>query len=445
MKKNDNINVTIKNYGCNAEGVANFDGKTVFVPYSLVGENLNAIIIKENSKYCIGKITEILKKSENRIEAPCPYFAKCGGCQLQHTNYENSLKIKTEIVQNAINSIGKIDWKIPQVVASKNTFHYRNKIAMPINPKTRRLGMYRPNSHKIIDIEDCILQKNIISSLISAINEYLSKSQNTIFDDETKKGLLKSVVAREIEQKLIVTVVINGDKLPDEKLLIDTLSQKFGDNLGINLNINKLKNNVVLTENFVDIFGNNQIEIEEFGIKYSINNQSFLQVNDDVKKEMYQKIFDEIDDEVVVDCYSGAGLLSAMIARHAKKVFGIEIVKEATNIANRLKEQNAISNLTNINGDCSVELSKLTSELPKQDEITIVLDPPRKGCDKNVLETICKNMPAKIIYMSCDPSTLARDLKILLESGNYKIKYIQPFDMFPQTKHVETLAVLEKI
>ena len=201
-----------------------------------------------------------------------------------------------------------------------------------------------------------------------------------------------------------------------------------------------------MTNEFKHLYGLSEIEMCDFDINYTINNASFLQVNDEIKKLMYQKIFDETKNDIVVDAYSGAGLLSAMIAKQAKQVFGIEIVSQATKLANQLKEKNKISNLTNINGDCSVELPKLLEKFRQENKqnITIVLDPPRKGCDRKMLDAILFSYPTKIVYMSCDPSTLARDLHILLENKQYIIKYIQPYDMFPQTKHIETIAVLKK-
>ena len=445
MQKNDKVNLTINNYGCNAEGVAFCSGQVVFVPYSLLGENLDCTIIKQTSKTNIAKIDQIKKQSDLRIAPPCPYFEKCGGCQLQHTTYENALKIKTGIVQNAINSIGKIQYQVLLTIPSENKYHYRNKIAMPVNPKTRKLGMYRPSSHKIVDVDDCFLQKTMISNLIKVFNNYLSLTKSSIYDDETKSGLIKSLVARETQNKLLVTVVINGDDLKDKNILVDLLKQNF-EHFGLNLNINKLKNNVILTENFVDVYGENKVEIVENEIKYFISNQSFLQVNDEVKLCVYDAIFKEIKNSYVVDAYSGAGLLSAMMAKHAKFVYGIEIVKPATELADELKQNNNITNLKNINGDCAEELPKLLDKLSAEQKqnLTIVLDPPRKGCDKKVLEAIINVAPQKIVYMSCDPSTLARDLKILQDGLNCKIKYIQPYDMFPQTKHVETLVVLEK-
>ena len=408
-------------------------------------EDVKVNIIKSTKKYNIGKILEINNKNENRIDAPCPYFTKCGGCQLQHTSYENALKIKTQIVQKAISSIGKINNKVNDIIPSETVYHYRNKVSIPINPKTRKLGMYRLSSHNIVDIDDCLLQKEMISNLIKVFNLYLSLTKNTIYNDDTKTGLLKSLVAREIENQLLITVVINGDELNDTNILLDLLKQNFT-HFGLSLNINKLKNNVILTDNFIDVYGENKIKVKENDIEYFISNQSFLQVNDHVKSKIYQKIFEEIENCYVVDAYSGAGLLSAMMAKHAKEVYGIEIVKPATQLAEDLRVINNILNLTNINGDCAVELPKLLNQLSNEQKqnLTIVLDPPRKGCDKTVLDAISKVLPNKIIYLSCDPSTLARDLNYLLNNSNYNIKFIQPYDMFPQTKHVETLTILEK-
>lgn len=445
MNKNENISIEIKNYGCNAEGVGTLNNEVVFVPYSLVGETIDATIIKASKSFAIAKIININNQSKNRIVAPCPYFSKCGGCQLQHCKYEESLKIKTEIVQTAIKNIGKISHKVNDIIPSNLTYNYRNKISMPINPKTKKLGMYRLSSHNIIDIYNCLLQKSLIQNLIKVFNTYLQSTKNSIYDDNKKKGLLKSLVAREVENKLLVTVVINGDKLDDVEDLVELLKENF-DNFGLNLNINKQKNNVILGDKFVDIYGDNKVEIVENGITYYISNQSFLQVNGYIKNKIYSAIFNEIKGDTVIDAYSGAGLLSAMMTKHSKMVYGIEIVEPATKLADELKEKNMIQNLKNINGDCSIVLPKLLDELTEEEKnnLTIVIDPPRKGCDKKVVESIKSVKPQKIIYVSCDPSTLARDLNLLLNDNEYTIKTIQPYDMFPQTKHIETLAILQK-
>lgn len=441
MEKNDKFTAEILNYGCNAEGVAKVDGQIVFVPYTLVGEQISGVVINDKNKFAIAKANEILNQNPNRILPPCPYFKKCGGCQLQHANYNYALEIKTRIVQDAISNIGKLQTTVLPCIGSKQQYDYRNKISLPIDSKTRKLGMYRLASHSIIDIEKCLIEKPEINTLIEIFNHYLNKTKNSIYSEETKTGLLKSLVARFVNGTLLVTVVINGNKLDDVNILIELLKQEFS-KFGLNLNINKQKNNVILSNNFVEVYGENKIMLSEDKIDYSINNRSFLQINEEIKSEIYSKVFDEIKGGVVIDAYSGAGLLSAMMSRHAKMVYGIEIVKPATELANQIKKQNKISNLQNINGDCSVELPKLVEHLKNESKISIVLDPPRRGCDAKVIEAVKNSGADKILYISCNPSTLARDLNMLIANGNYSVSLIQPYDMFPQTKHVETLAIL---
>lgn len=444
IKKNDTIKTKILNYGCNGEGVAKIDNQIVFLPYTLKDEQITATIINDKRKFLIGKPVDILNKNKARIEAPCPYFTKCGGCQLQHAQYKHTLEVKQNIVQDAITNIGKLDFKVSPCIPSNLTYNYRNKFAMPINPKTKKLGMYRTNSHSIVDIEHCLLQKEKINKLITVFNQYLQTTENSIYDDQTKKGVLKHLVAREIDKQLLITVVINADNLPDKQQLINLLKQNF-DNFGLSININKLNNNVILTNEFKQIYGLEKIEIYENDLCYSINNQSFLQVNDHIKTAIYNEVYNQIQNEVVIDAYSGAGLLSAMLSKHAKKVYGIEIIEQATKSADLLKQKNNIQNLTNINGDCSKQLPLLLDNLSNEDKksLTIVLDPPRKGCDQKVLQSILQVNPQKIIYISCNPSTLARDLNILLQDNKYSLQTIQPYDMFPQTKHVETLVILK--
>ena len=414
--------------------------------YALKDEILDCTIIKQTSKTNLAKINQIVSSSKERVQPVCPYYTKCGGCQLQHSNYQNALNIKTNIVQTAISKIGKIHCVVKPCAPCEKQFGYRNKIALPINPKTKSVGMFRPESHKIIDIETCPLVDDDINKIINIINTYLKTTENTIYDEETKCGLLKQVVARKVENSILVTMVINGDRLSDTDYLWELLSKTFK-NVGLSINVTKMRNNVILTDNFKQIRGIERAAVEEFEIKYTINNQSFMQVNEQIKHQIYSDIFSQIEGETVVDAYSGAGLLSAMMAKHAKKVYGIEIIKPATEAANELAKTNNIDNLININGDCSKELPALLNSLTdnERQNLTIVLDPPRKGCDKNVIDSILLTQPKKIIYLSCNPSTLARDINWIMSSNNYSASLIQPYDMFPQTKHVETLAILTKI
>lgn len=377
-----------------------------------------------------------MKKSEFRITPPCPYFYKCGGCNLQHVDYNQQLKIKQNIVQTTLNK--QIPFIKVQECEPSSQFMYRNKMQLPVT--INGIGMYRENSHDIINIENCILCKDWIKYVISAVKEFISKTNISLYDEQSHKGVIRHILAREIDNSLSITIVINADELNHYKILIDLLKQYFND-FNLFCCVNKIKNNTILTSNIKCLHGNPVQETEDFGIKHFVSPLSFVQINRTIQNKIYSKILDYIDDDnIVIDAYSGAGLLTAIISKKAKYVYGIEIVKQATDNANELISNNNIKNVQNINGDCSIELPNLINKL-KGSKIKIVLDPPRKGCSDNVLNAILESEPEEIIYVSCNPATLARDLSIL--AHKYEVISVKPYDMFPQTKHVETLAHLK--
>lgn len=437
INKNDILDVKIIDMGYNLEGIAKHDGVVLFVPNTIVGEEVKVQVINTKQKAYICKPLEVIKQSDYRITPKCPYFGKCGGCQVQHILYEKQLDFKTTLVQNAITNIGKLLNTVNKCVPCDNMYGYRNKLALPVNPTTKRVGMFRTNSHNIIDIDDCLIQEHWAKDLITIINDFILKYNISVYSDASGSGLIKHIVARCFDNQYLFTIVVNGNNLSNAKDLVEMLKTKFN-NFGLNININTLKNNVILTNRFKHIYGLKSIKCEEYGVKYEITNASFMQVNNNIKHKMYDAVLSEIGGGVVVDAYSGAGLLSAVLSKQAKQVYGIEIVDDAVKSADELVKVNDIKNLKNICGDTAIELPKLANKL---DKYTLVLDPPRKGCDGKVLETILKSIPDKIVYISCNPSTLARDLSVL--KGKYDIVSITPYDMFPQTCHVETLAVLK--
>lgn len=443
LRKNCVVNGVISDLNSDAQGVLKTEtGEVVFIPYTLTGEEVSAQIINTKSKFAIGKLTEIKKASTSRTEPFCPYFYKCGGCDLMHTNLDAQLKYKTNKVKNCFFKIANADVDVKPCI-NLNSLRYRNKIALPVS-ENGEIGLYRKNSHNVLPISDCQITQEWNKTLIEAISEYISKTSVSCYNETTKTGLIKHIVARKINNAILITLVINGKTLPHLETLVDILKLKF-DNFGLNLNINTLNNNVILAPEWKHIYGLKELQASEFGVSYPVSNASFYQVNDEIKKAIYSEVLKNIPpSSVVIDAYSGAGLLSGIISRHAKKCFGVEIVPEATENANKLKKFNNLKNLENINGDCAKIIPELIKTLSK-DEIIVTLDPPRKGCDKKVLDAIISAKPNKIIYISCDPATLARDCKIILDSNNYTISSVQPFDMFPNTKHVETLAIITKI
>ncbi len=442
IKKNDELLLDIESLGANGEGVAHFNGATIFVQRALPGEQVLAHIILCKKTFYVAKIISIVKPSDDRINPPCPYYEKCGGCDLQHMSYDRQLKFKTDLVGDTLKKYAKLDKTINDTLSFGDEFGYRNKFAFPVASEngTIKIGLYRAFSHNIVEIDKCMLQSKISEKILACFKEFMEVSKLSAYDETSGRGLVKHIVCRESQNSFILTVVVTENKEINFDYLINSL-EKLGLKFGLYKNINKLNNNVIFGDLDIHIYGLTELEKNEFGINYFVNNRSFLQVNDSVKTEIYNKILSEInDDDSVIDAYSGAGLLSGIIAKKAKKVVGIEIVKEATKNAEILKNNNNLYNLTNLNGDCSLLLKKQAS-IFKNDYI-LVLDPPRKGVTTEVINAILENKPKKIIYLSCNPATLARDISLL--KADYSVKYVQPYDMFPQTSNVETLVVMEK-
>lgn len=436
MNKNDKFNCIITDLNDDGQGVAKINNEVVFIPYCLPEESVSGVIINAKQKFAIGKAQEITNKSNFRATPPCPYFEKCGGCDLQHLIYEKQLEFKQNKVNHLLKKIANIDFSVLPTY-SANQLRYRNKIALPIN-ENGEIGLYRKNTHNILKVDDCLISKEWIKDLICQTEKYIKLSKDSGYNELTKQGNLRHIVARELNGNFLFTIVTTQNQLKDKDLLIKLLKEKF-DFFGLNININKSINNAILSNEWKHLYGLTELTATDNGITYPVNNASFLQINDDVKNVVYKKICDQIEDnEIVINAYSGAGLLSAQICKKAKECYGVEIVKEATENANTLAKNNNLTNLINICDDCAKQIPIL---LKKHNASTIILDPPRKGVDEKVLKSIIDAKLKKIIYLSCNPSTLARDIKILTENG-YKLTYAEPFDMFPQTAHVETLTTL---
>lgn len=440
IKKNDEIILTIDRLGDNGEGIAVYDGIVVFVPFALPGEEVLVHIINDKHSFLVGKIVEIKKTSEERIEPMCPHFKKCGGCNVQHMPYNAQLLFKKNMVKNALKKYAKIDVEIQDCVPSDKEYRYRNKFAFPVQDENGeiKIGMYQSNSHRITQIEDCLLQSERAKTIVKLFKEFMTKEKLTAYNEQTKKGLVKHIVVREHDDAFILTVVVTDKKFNKFDTLIELLKTQFSD-FGIIKNVNNLNNNVIFGELDENIYGIENLTLCDFDVKYEINNRSFLQVNSYIKNVIYKKIIETVGKQNnIIDAYSGAGLLSSILAKNANNVIGVEIIKNATQNANKLKNVNNLHNLTNINGDCAKEIPKLAKEL--KGDFAVVVDPPRKGLDKPVVEAMLEANPKQIVYLSCNPATLARDLSYLKEQ--YDIEFVQPYDMFPQTANVETLVSL---
>ncbi len=465
MQKNEILTATVDSLGYNGEGILHVDGTTVFVPFSLPCEKIEFKVLKVKGSVAFGKLEKVLEPSKNRVEPKCPYFYKCGGCQLQHLKYSEQVKLKKEIVEGCFQKIAGIKVEVDKAFASPNEYEYRNKLQLPIREENgqKKIGFFRENSHDVIDISSCAIHPNWVEKIIQIIRNYIKYNGISCYSEKTKKGKLKHVVVREINGELIVVLVANARKLFGVNGLIARLIAEFK-NVSLYLNVNLNDNNVVLGDEFILLYGREKIRLEEFGISYEIGPNSFFQVNTSVKHEIYNDLIEKtnvLENSTVIDAYSGAGVLTAMLAKKAKKAIGIEIIQEAVDSAIKLAEENNLSNTQFICAPCEEVLPKILTEISQEGENSIlVFDPPRKGVDYKILEKTLEVMPKQIAYISCSPQTLARDIGILMgslkyENGQlinlsadflpkYEIKFIATYDMFCQSRHVETLVCLTK-
>lgn len=440
IEKNQEFEVEICGYASEGQAVARKDGFVIFVPFALDKEIVKIHIIKVTKTYAVGKIVEIVKTAKERIDAVCPHFGKCGGCALQHMKYDAQLKMKKQIVCDSLRKIGGFsDVEVQDVVCSQKEFFYRNKSAFPLfvdDDNNLRISMFRELSHNPVFIDKCPITNEVNMKIAFAFQDVANSFFNQI------KNQFLHLVVRTINGKSLV-VVVTKKHIKNAKVMFDALKNKLNfdeSQLGLFECVKKKENNVILDGDLFHLEGIENIDFEIMNTKASVSPLSFFQVNFEVMQMIYEKVNSLVQSEIVVDAYSGAGLMSAILSRSAKKVYAIEIVKEATEDANRLKEKNKIKNLENINGDTSEVLPVLQRNFG---EYTLVLDPPRKGLEESVAKTICSSLPSKIVYVSCNPATLARDLKLICEGG-YQIDEVVPFDMFPQTSHIETLVCLTK-
>ena len=453
MKKDDIIEVSIESIGMAGEGVARLDNLVIFIDGALLGEKIKAQVIEVKKSFARAKVIKVLGASSHRIKPLCPIFFRCGGCDMQHVDYEYSLQVKKTNIKNCIDRACKIDSNVDDVVHGDKKFGYRNKEQIPIRKVNGKAmaGFYKQNSHIFVPFEksvteglgDCPLHDSNMQLFVDKIVEFINKEKISTYDEKSNTGLIRHLVIRRINEAFSICLVINGQKIPNDNKLIASLKTL---NIPFNLYVSKnLKmTNVILGDELVCIYGDNSIEGTALGIKFNVNPYSFLQINDEIRDLIYSRVCNEVEkipNANVADVYSGIGIMSNIVAKHANKVVGIEIVKEAVEDANKLAKVNGNSNIKNICGDAAIELPKVVDEF-KGNNSVVIIDPPRKGCDQKVLEAMLQAEPGKIIYISCNPATLARDLASLI--SKYNIESITPYDMFPQTKHVESIALLTK-
>lgn len=448
IRKNDKIELFIESVTSEGSGLGRYDGMAVFVRGAVPGDKIIAHIIKVSKKYAIGIVDEIIEPSTSRIEPDCPVSQKCGGCSFRDMTYEEELKYKLSRVQDAVNRIGHIDFKVERIIGADHTNFYRNKAQYPVYIENGSLtaGFYAYKSHRIIPCSDCRLQPPEFEQGIKAFEKWVKKNNITSFDEKTGKGLLRHIYFRKAfgTGEVMACAVVNANDIPDKDYLVSELEQAFENLKSVVININKKNTNVILGSETKTIWGSDKICDMLLGKKFVISPQSFYQVNHSQCEKLYSLAADYAalkGGETVVDMYCGAGTIGLTLADKCKQLVGIEIVPSAIENAKENAQLNHISNADFICADAFDGAKEIEKRGLKPD--LVIVDPPRKGCQKELFDVI-ENMGAnRIVYVSCDSATLARDLAILKEKG-YNLQHLTAVDMFPRTPHVECVADIVK-
>lgn len=451
LKKNDIIELNIYAMSSEGSGIGRTsDGLAVFVPMSAVGDSLRVRILKVKKTHAFGKIEEILIPSEDRVEPECPVFRLCGGCVYSHINYNAEAQIKEKRVADAISRIGGVDTKINPIVSADAPCGYRNKAQIPVGLSQDgkvSMGFFSRHSHRIVDSMDCALQPEIFLTASKILRDFIEEKSISVYNEETHTGLIRHLYLRfgEISRELMVCIVINGKSIPFEDELVSRFTKALPETTTVIINSNTEKTNVIVGKKFRTIYGDGYIKDILCGLEFILSPQSFYQVNHSQAEKLYSlaRQYAELKStDNLIDLYCGTGTIGLTMAKDCKSLIGVEVVPEAIEDAKKNAVANNIHNARFICADASKAAEELKKEGIKSD--VIILDPPRKGCDSSLIHTINEMNPERIVYVSCDPATLARDLKLFDELG-YKTLEVTPVDMFPRTAHVETVARLKRI
>ena len=442
LAKNQEHTVTIEGYGEGGMGVARIDGRVVFVHGALRGEKCRVLILKTLKSVAFAKVLEVLEPSSERITPDCPYFPRCGGCTYRHIRYEEELRLKKQRVQDNLSRIGGSDVTVEEILGAQDTLRYRNKAQYPVS-KDGAVGFYRARTHEVIECEHCLLVKPEADAAAEALREYMQSCRVAGYDEKTGRGLVRHLYIRSnAAGESLVCVLVNGDKLPKEDRLVTLLRDACPKCTGIVLGTNTKKGNVILGDRYRTLWGSDRLEDTLCGKTFRLSVPSFYQVNRVQAERLYAKAIEFAGltgQETVLDLYCGAGTITLALSDHAKKVLGAEIVPEAIDDARENAARNGVKNAEFFCGDASDVAKKLARENLRPDVITV--DPPRKGLAADVVESIAEMQPQRVVYVSCDSATMARDVKRLADLG-YTAQRACAVDMFPRADHVETVVLL---
>ena len=496
MNRNEIIKVEIEDFTKDGEGIGHADGYTLFVKDAVIGDVVLARITGPKKGYAYARVEEIISPSQDRIEGRCPEARRCGGCRLQEYRYEKQLEFKRRLVENALRRIGGFEivdaagdrpgdraadaaGEVPgdrtadkpvkytgrvgiqPVIGMETPWRYRNKAQYPVasvrtaeGSVRTEAGFYAGRTHSLIPVRDCVLTGQANQRILSEILIFMERNHIPAYDEKSGEGLVRHVLIREgfVTGEIMVCPVINGDRLPKASKLVEALARIPGVK-SICINVNKSRGNVILGDRTAALYGKPWITDELGGLKFRISPRSFFQVNHVQTEVLYSKVLELASltgNETVYDLYCGIGTISLYLAKQAGTVYGVEIIADAVKDARENAERNGIGNVHFYTGAAEdlVVSGEFAPGVPCPPADVIVLDPPRKGCAPSLIQTVLKMAPQRIVYVSCDPATLARDLKLFAEGNgetSYRLEYVQPVDMFPQTMHVETVVLLSKM
>ncbi len=451
VEKNKRYEIEITDISSDGNGVGSVDGFAVFVPMTAIGDVAEVLIVKVLSRYAIGRLMEIITPSKDRTDAQCPVFKRCGGCHLQHISYPAQLDVKRGFINAAMQRIGGFtDFQCDEILGMESPYRYRNKCIFPIGRDKSGAavsGFYARRSHDIIPVDDCLMGSEINSSISKAVVEFMKENNISVYDEPTHKGLVRRIFIREAKTtgEIMVVISVNGKSIPKQDMLVEKLTAVSENIVSVYININTEKNNSVLGRENRLIFGKSVIKDTLCGIEFKISPHSFYQINPVMTEKLYNRALeyaDISDTDTVLDVYCGIGTISLAAAKKAKKAVGIEIVEQAVINARENARDNSIENAEFFADSAENAVPKLIESGMKPD--IVILDPPRKGSDEATLKAIVSAAPKRIVYVSCNPSTLARDARYLSDNGYNPVK-CTGVDMFPNTSHVETIILMSRV
>lgn len=441
--------ILIEKMAHEGQGIGKINGMTVFVENAIIGEKCLIKIVKSKKDYAIAKIIKILEPSPYRVPPACTSTKQCGGCNLSHMSYKGQLMFKTEKVKDSLKRIGHIDTQVYDTLEMETPWHYRNKTQHPVGMQNNRtvIGFYETRTHNIVETEECLLQHPVTNEVISTVRSWIKQHDIPAYNEISHEGLIRHVVTRVGYRTgdVMVILVANGKEIPFVDSLVSMLSINVPSLKSLVLNVNTKKTNVIMGNENLTLYGRPYIYDYIGDIKYRLSPQSFFQVNPIQVKVLYDKALEYArltGREIVIDLYCGIGTITLFLAKRAKKVYGIEVVPQAVADARVNAKINGIDNVEFIEGTAEKIMPEMVEQGIKPD--VIVVDPPRRGCDEKTLDAMVKALPDRIVYVSCNPATLARDLRYLEDRG-YKTEKVQPIDMFPQTMHVECCVLMTNV